>query len=133
MSLIPPSGFNVLQRSAEIHLAAFEALTFVLKASVPAISSSAINCIRDVDNSAGPLSTDVPVLDSPVLKFLNHINGFLAGRQLARTRRAVLMNWKVLICALPVVLVSLIALGCLLLTCMCNRTLKYQWNSDGAI
>ena len=96
MSLIPPSGFNVLQSSAEIHLAAFEALTFVLKASVPVISSSAINCIREVDNSSDILSKDMHILDSLVLKFLNHINGFLAGRQLARTRRAVLMNWKVL-------------------------------------
>lgn len=93
---IPLITFDVFnQTSAEIYLAAYEALSFALKASVPVISSSAINCIQDMSNSSDPVATNRPFLDSMTIRFLNHINGFLAVQQLARTRRAALMTWKV--------------------------------------
>lgn len=82
------------ETSAETLLAAYEALSFVLKACAPAISSSAINIIQEMNSSSNPAAKEKPILDPLVLTFLNHINCFLAVRHLARTRRAVLINWK---------------------------------------
>ncbi|KAK9716282.1 hypothetical protein RND81_06G223200 [Saponaria officinalis] len=87
-----PIGDN--EASAEIRLAAYEALSFVLKASGRVISSSAVNLIREMNKSLDPVAKDELILDSMALTFVNHINDFIAVRQMARSRKAVLMNWK---------------------------------------
>ncbi|XP_074269533.1 uncharacterized protein LOC141592672 [Silene latifolia] len=79
---------------AEIRLAAYEALSFVLKASSRVISSSSLSLIREMHKCSDPVAKDELILDSLALTFINQINGFLAVRQLVRSRKAVLMNWK---------------------------------------
>ncbi|XP_021765778.1 uncharacterized protein LOC110730295 isoform X2 [Chenopodium quinoa] len=94
LHLVVSSAFGDCETSAEINLAAYEALSFALKASAPVISSSTVYNIQDMNSTLDPVAKNRPLLDSLVLTFLNHINGLLAIQQLARTRRAILMNWK---------------------------------------
>lgn len=93
------------QVEAEIQLAAYEALTHVLKAVVFGFSSLALNHIMENHISSSLDSEGKPVLDSLVLSFLQNINTLIAVENLVRTRRATLMNWKVLF-LLPNVLFS---------------------------
>ncbi|XP_021841519.2 uncharacterized protein [Spinacia oleracea] len=88
LNVVVSSAIGDCESSAEINLAAYEALSYSLKASAAMISSSTVSFIQD------PVSKNRPLLDLLVLTFLNHINGLLAVKQLARTRRAILMNWK---------------------------------------
>ncbi|KAL9246886.1 hypothetical protein vseg_020367 [Gypsophila vaccaria] len=82
------------ESSAEIRLAAYEALSFVLKASGRVISSSGVNLVREMNKSLDPVSKHELILDTLALTFVNRVNDFLSIRQLARSRKAVLMNWK---------------------------------------
>ncbi|GAB2273232.1 hypothetical protein Dimus_008033 [Dionaea muscipula] len=79
---------------AEIHFATYEALSSILKALVPIFSASTVNLIRQVNVALLPMEEDKPLLDSLVLSFLMHINHLLEIGVLARTRVAVLLNWK---------------------------------------
>ncbi|KAH9607099.1 hypothetical protein KSS87_005028 [Heliosperma pusillum] len=88
------SPFGDTESSAEIRLAAYEALSFVLKATGRVISSSALSLIRDMHKCPDSLVKNELILDSLALTFINQINGFLAARQLVRSRKAVLLNWK---------------------------------------
>ncbi|GMH28826.1 hypothetical protein Nepgr_030669 [Nepenthes gracilis] len=82
------------ETSSEIHLGAYEALSSVLKASVPVFSVETIILIRQINSSLLPIAEDKPLLDSLVLTFLKHINNLLAIGLLTRTRAAMLLNWK---------------------------------------
>lgn len=83
------------QTGAEICLAAYEALTPVVRALASVFSPHSIACIRENDNLSPSDAECKPLLDSLVLSFLQNINNLLAVGVLVRTRRAVLMNWKV--------------------------------------
>lgn len=79
---------------AEIHLAAYEALAPVLKAVISVFSPLALDLIGENDKSMLQKAEGKPLLDSLVLTFLQDINSLLGFGALARTRRAILMNWK---------------------------------------
>lgn len=83
------------QTGAEICLAAYEALAPVVRVLVSVLSPHTLACIRENDNPLLPDVEGKPVLDSFVCSFLQNINNLLAVGLLVRTRRAVLMNWKV--------------------------------------
>lgn len=83
------------QTGAEICLAAYEALTPVFRALASVFSPHSLACIRENDNLLQPYTEGKPLLDSLVLSFLQNVNNLLAVGVLVRTRRAVLMNWKV--------------------------------------
>lgn len=84
------------QTGAEICLAAYEALAPVLKAIVSKFSPPALDLIREDDKLFPPAGEEKPFLDFLVLSFLQNMNTLLAVGALARTRRAVLLNWKVM-------------------------------------
>lgn len=86
-----------MQIGAEIRLAAYEAFAPVLKAVIPVFSPSALDLIRETDKSVLQKAEGRPLLDSLVLTFLQGINNVLEFGALTRTRRAILMNWKVLV------------------------------------
>ncbi|CAO2837876.1 unnamed protein product [Amaranthus hypochondriacus] len=92
--MLVSTAISDCETNAEIHLAAYEALGNALKVSLRVISPATVSFIKDLNDSSDPLANDRPLLDPLVLTFLNHINSLLSVRQLARTRRAVLMNWK---------------------------------------
>ncbi|KAH6767928.1 tRNA/rRNA methyltransferase family protein [Perilla frutescens var. frutescens] len=79
---------------AEIFLAAYEACAHALKDLVSVFSPMTLDLVADSDSSF-QLETDVKgLLDMFVSTFLHNINQIIDGGKLARTRRAVLMNWK---------------------------------------
>lgn len=83
-----------MQTASEICLAAYEALATVLKALVSVFSPQTLDFFRENEY----LRSDVeekPLLDSLVLSFLQNINHLIASGVLVRSRRAVLLNWKV--------------------------------------
>ncbi|KAF8379188.1 hypothetical protein HHK36_028617 [Tetracentron sinense] len=82
------------ETGAEICLAAYEALVPVLKALVSAFSPLGLNIIMKNDKSLLPKVEGKNLLDSLVLSFLQNINDLLAVGDLARSRRAILLNWK---------------------------------------
>ncbi|KAA8525977.1 hypothetical protein F0562_007922 [Nyssa sinensis] len=82
------------ETEAEICLAAYEALAYVLKALVSAFSSLALDLIMENDKPSTPKPGSRPLLDSLVLNFLHNIKNLIAFGKLVRTRRAILMNWK---------------------------------------
>ncbi|GAB4834643.1 hypothetical protein Ancab_032906 [Ancistrocladus abbreviatus] len=82
------------ETTAEIQVAAYEALSSALKALMPVFSYSTMNLIRKINISLLPMAEDKPLLDSLVLAFLEHVNNLLAIGLLARTRVSVLLNWK---------------------------------------
>ncbi|KAF5735116.1 hypothetical protein HS088_TW15G00616 [Tripterygium wilfordii] len=82
------------ETGAEIRLAAYEALAHVLRALVSAFSTQTLNLIRDNNRMLQPAVKVKPWLDLLVLSFLRNVNDLLAVGVLARTRRAVLLNWK---------------------------------------
>lgn len=59
-------------------------------------SPQILGAIRENDTSVLPKVDGTPLLDSLALMFLQSINDLLAAGALARTRRAVLLNWKVM-------------------------------------
>ncbi|XP_062146057.1 uncharacterized protein LOC133854045 isoform X2 [Alnus glutinosa] len=82
------------ETGAEICLAAYEALTPVLRALVSIFSPQVLDTIRENDKVLLPKVEGTPLLDSLALSFLQNINTLLAVGVLARARRAVLMNAK---------------------------------------
>lgn len=85
------------QTEAEVCLAAYEALAPALKALVSAFSAQTLSLSWENFQSLLPAIEGEPWLDSLVLSFLQNINDLLAVRFMARTRRAVLLNWKVML------------------------------------
>ncbi|XP_010518698.1 PREDICTED: uncharacterized protein LOC104798352 isoform X2 [Tarenaya hassleriana] len=79
--------------SAEICLAAFEALTPVLNTFVSLCLAEAFNLFENY-NTLLTLVDDKTWLEVLVSSFLQNINDLLATGFLVRTRRAVLLNWK---------------------------------------
>ncbi|GAB2209657.1 hypothetical protein Droror1_Dr00026878 [Drosera rotundifolia] len=79
---------------AEMRLATYEALSYVLKALVPIFSASTMNLIQQINVALLPMAKDKPLLDSLVLSFLTHINDLLRIGVFARSRIAVLLSWK---------------------------------------
>ena len=85
------------QSEAEVCIAAYEALAPALKAFVSAFSPQTLGLFRENCKSLLPAIEGKPWLDSLVLSFLQNINDLLAVGFMARTRRAVLLNWKVML------------------------------------
>lgn len=86
----------VKQIEAEICLAACEALVFVLRVLASTYSHQSLYLIGE--NEKLLLETEGrPQLDSMLVSFTQNINNLLEVGFLARTRRAVLLDWKVLI------------------------------------
>lgn len=83
------------QTGAEICLAAYEALAPVVRALASVFSPHTLAFIRENDSPLLPDVKSKPLLDSLALLFLQSINNLVAIGGLVRTRRAVLMNWKV--------------------------------------
>ncbi|XP_022735884.1 uncharacterized protein LOC111289259 isoform X8 [Durio zibethinus] len=82
------------ETEAEVCLAAYEALAPALKALVSAFCPKTLGLFRESCKSLLPAIEVEPWLDSFVLSFLHNINDLLAVGFMARTRRAVLLNWK---------------------------------------
>uniref|UniRef100_A0A2P2MML6 Uncharacterized protein LOC105632355 isoform X3 n=1 Tax=Rhizophora mucronata TaxID=61149 RepID=A0A2P2MML6_RHIMU len=82
------------ETGAEILLAAYEALAQVLRALVSLFSPLALDLLRQNQKLLASAVEAKPCLDLLVLSFLQNINNLLAVGVLARTRRAVLLNWK---------------------------------------
>ena len=85
----------IKQTGAEICLAAYEALAFALKALAPSFSPQTLNYFCDNNKQLLSEVKGKPLLDFLVLTFLQNISDLLGIGVLVRTRRAVLMNWKV--------------------------------------
>ncbi|XP_044477036.1 uncharacterized protein LOC123204445 isoform X2 [Mangifera indica] len=79
------------ESGAELCLAAYEALASVMQALV---SPEALCFVRENDKSVLQKSEGKPWMDSWVLSFLQNVNSLLEVGVLARTRRAILLNWK---------------------------------------
>ncbi|XP_031391362.1 uncharacterized protein LOC116203654 isoform X2 [Punica granatum] len=88
------SSISDSEMGAELHLAAYEALTPALRTLVSAFSQLASDLVWEKDKSMTQKPEGKPQLDSLVFTFLQNVNDLLAIKYLARTRRAVLMNWK---------------------------------------
>ncbi|XP_038975509.1 uncharacterized protein LOC103710780 [Phoenix dactylifera] len=82
------------ESGAEIRLAAYEALACVLKALSTYFNTSCLDFVMAYNESHFSSEEVKPLLDLLVLCFLHNINDLLAIGVLARSRRAVLMNWK---------------------------------------
>lgn len=80
---------------AEICLAAYEALSYGLRALVSVFSPQTLDFVSDNDKQLLSKVEGKPLLDSLVLSFLQNVNDLLSVGVLVRTRRAVLMHWKV--------------------------------------
>ncbi|KAL6648997.1 hypothetical protein ACP70R_013221 [Stipagrostis hirtigluma subsp. patula] len=81
---------NATETGAELHLAAYEALAYVLAVLSSARSSQFLEFVEGKKtNQADKFSLDILVTT-----FLNNINYLLTDGILTRSRRAVLMNWK---------------------------------------
>ncbi|PIA40951.1 hypothetical protein AQUCO_02300016v1 [Aquilegia coerulea] len=91
--LSPKSDFDS-ETGAEISLAAYEALVPVLKAVASSITPANFDQVMITDKSLLPKDDDRHWLDILVLSFLQNINKLLSHGKLARSRRAILMNWK---------------------------------------
>ncbi|KAG7955622.1 hypothetical protein I3843_11G082000 [Carya illinoinensis] len=82
------------ETGAEICVAGYEALAPALRALASVFSPQVLDAIRENDNFLLPKLEGTLLLDSLALSFLQNINNLLAVGVLARTRRAVLLNWK---------------------------------------
>ncbi|KAK1306093.1 hypothetical protein QJS10_CPA10g01026 [Acorus calamus] len=82
------------ETGAEIRLAAYEALAPVLKALSTTFSLVDFDLLMAYNRSALANVEGEPLLDYLLLNFLQNINELLTVEHLARSRRAVLMNWK---------------------------------------
>lgn len=60
-------------------------------------SSLTLDLVEDNDDSFQLETDDKALLDVFVSTFMHNINQIIDGGKLARTRRAVLMNWKVIL------------------------------------
>lgn len=97
---------NVKQVEAEIRIAAYEACAYALKDLVSVFSPVTLDRMTDSDGSFQSETDDNARLDMFVSTFTHTINQIIDGGKLARTRRAVLMNWKVILPFYLVLIVS---------------------------
>lgn len=89
-------GSNCLnQTEDEISVAAYEALVYILK-DLASVFSLSLDLLMKTDSSSPSDADREPVLDTFLSTFIGNINNLVAGGNLARTRRAILMNWKVI-------------------------------------
>ncbi|KAI3453453.1 hypothetical protein Pfo_010116 [Paulownia fortunei] len=79
---------------AEICIAAYEACAYALKDLVSVISPLSLDLVSNNDNSFPSEADGKTLLDVFVSTFIHNINNVIDGGNLARTRRAILMNWK---------------------------------------
>ncbi|CAA3014630.1 uncharacterized protein LOC111390252 [Olea europaea subsp. europaea] len=77
----------------EISVAAYEALVYILK-DLASVFSLSLDLLMKTDSSSPSDADREPVLDTFLSTFIGNINNLVAGGNLARTRRAILMNWK---------------------------------------
>ncbi|CAK9173318.1 unnamed protein product [Ilex paraguariensis] len=82
------------ETEAEICVAAYEALAYVLKTLVCSFSPLALDLVMENDESLPPETDGKPVVDSFVRAFLQNINNLVAVGSLTRSRRAILLKWK---------------------------------------
>ncbi|KAL2548019.1 tRNA/rRNA methyltransferase (SpoU) family protein [Forsythia ovata] len=81
------------ETDSEICIAAYEAFAFILK-DLAFVFSLSLDLLMKTGSSS-PLDADrKPVLDIFLSTFIQNINNLVARGNLARTRRAILMNWK---------------------------------------
>lgn len=83
--------FYLYKTGAELHLAAYEALAYVLAALSTARNSQYLDLVETKQTNQARTFT----LDICVTTFLNNINHLLTDGILTRSRRAVLISWKV--------------------------------------
>ncbi|CAI0417745.1 unnamed protein product [Linum tenue] len=81
------------ETGAEVGVAAYEALSYALKALASSFSKLSLDLIKQ-HNISSHLTEDEPWLDVVVIPFLHSVNNLLAVGALARSRRAVLLKWK---------------------------------------
>ncbi|PPR83318.1 hypothetical protein GOBAR_AA37391 [Gossypium barbadense] len=82
------------ESEAEVRIAAYEALAPALKALVSVLAPQSLVLFMENSKSLQPAIEGEPWLDTLVFSFLQNINNLLAVGFMARTRRAVLLNWK---------------------------------------
>ncbi|GMN30914.1 hypothetical protein TIFTF001_003022 [Ficus carica] len=82
------------EMGAEICLAAYEALSYGLRALASVFSTQTLDFVSDNDKQLLSKVEGKPLLDSLILSFLQNVNDLLSVGVLVRTRRAVLMHWK---------------------------------------
>ncbi|ERN01057.1 hypothetical protein AMTR_s00002p00160160 [Amborella trichopoda] len=90
LALTAPSS----ETGGEIRLAAYEALVFALKALPNAFSPLAVDRLVDANNTLCREVDQKHLLDPLFHAFLRNIDDLLGVGMLARSRRAVLMQWK---------------------------------------
>lgn len=78
----------------------YEALASVFKAFSTTFTNSHLDFVMEYNKTWLPNGEVTHLLDPLVLTFLHNTNNLLANGQLTRSRRAVLMNWKVGLCFL---------------------------------
>ncbi|XP_051144850.1 uncharacterized protein LOC127260880 isoform X3 [Andrographis paniculata] len=78
----------------EIYIAAYEACTYALEGLVPIFSTSSLNSLANNDSLFLLEEDREALLDVRVSTFMNNLNIAIDGGNMARTRRAVLMNLK---------------------------------------
>ncbi|KAF7828486.1 putative methyltransferase TARBP1 [Senna tora] len=81
------------ESEAEMCLAAYEALVFVLRILASTYFSQSLNLIEENKKLFLEIG-GCPQLDSLLLSFIHNFNNLLGVGFLARTRRAVLLDWK---------------------------------------
>lgn len=84
-----------VQTGSEIHLAAYESLGSVLKALSTHFSPSALEFVMVVNRSIFRVEQNEFLLDPFLRNFLQSINDLLDKGTLTRSRRSILMKWKV--------------------------------------
>lgn len=121
------------QTGAEICLAAYEALAPVLKALVSMFSPQHLDTIRENDKFLLPKVEGAPLLDSLALLFLQNVNNLLTVGVLARTRRAVLMNWKVMDLSYfkLLLIIALVFISFCIPKTVCHRIWNWNGNKSG--
>ncbi|MBA0773322.1 hypothetical protein Gotri_008606, partial [Gossypium trilobum] len=82
------------ESEAEVRIAAYEALAPALKALASVLAPQSLVLFMENSKSLQPAIEGEPWLDTLVFSFLQNINNLLAVGFMARTRRAVLLNWK---------------------------------------
>ncbi|XP_072962129.1 uncharacterized protein [Typha angustifolia] len=90
--ILSPNGDTEI--GAEVRLAAYEALAYVLKALSAAFASSNFDLMMAYSMSKQLDGKVEPSLDLLAINFLDNINDLLTNGILTRSRRAVLMYWK---------------------------------------
>ncbi|CAI9772460.1 unnamed protein product [Fraxinus pennsylvanica] len=77
----------------EISMAAYEAIAYILK-DLASVFSLSLDLLMKTGSSSPSDADREPILDIFLSTFIGNINNLVAGGNLARTRRAILMNWK---------------------------------------